>query len=68
MVRQEILEYFETTQYDQLARGGQSGRTKRFQSQRGVVPMSMRAGGPKNYPNMLDEEDTKSYGQARQDF
>jgi hypothetical protein len=30
--------------------------------------MSMRAGGPRNYGIDDEEEDQKSYGQARQDF
>ena len=58
MIRQEILEYFETTQYEQLSKGGpKSSRGGGFGSQRGVVPMSMRAGGPRNYPGMDDESD-----------
>ena len=56
-MRQEILEFFETTQY-QLHRGNKSQR----------VPMSMRAGGPQKYSDFADESETKSYGQARQDF
>ena len=73
MIRQEILEYFENTQYEQFSRGGGGGqRSSRagFNSQR--VPMSMRAGGPQKYNNVMDDESEQdpktTYGQARQDF